>query len=105
MPVSKAEYDVLAERSRQVLEEGWDAAHDDSHGEGNMAVAAACYALVGTGADHYLSRGVAATLWGYTGWAEGWFKPKTIRRNLVRAAALMIAEIERIDRAEARRTA
>ena len=105
MPVSKAEYDVLSERSRQVLEEGWDAAHDDEHTDGGMAIAAACYALIGTSADRYLSRGVASTLWGYTGWATSWFKPKTIRRNLVRAAALLIAEIERIDRAEARRTA
>ena len=31
-------------------------------------------------------------------WSTDWWKPKTPRRDLVRAAALLIAEIERIDR-------
>lgn len=34
-----------------------------------------------------------------TTWAEDWWKPKNPRRDLVRAAALLIAEIERLDRA------
>lgn len=33
-------------------------------------------------------------------WDREWWKPKDRRRNLVRAAALLIAEIERLDRAE-----
>jgi hypothetical protein len=35
------------------------------------------------------------------GWA-GWWKPKLRRENLVRAGALIIAEIERLDRASRR---
>jgi hypothetical protein len=38
-------------------------------------------------------------------WAEHWFKPKDPRRDLVRAAALCIAEIERLDRADAKKQA
>jgi len=32
-------------------------------------------------------------------WAEKWWKPKNERRDLVKAAALILAEIERLDRA------
>lgn len=31
-------------------------------------------------------------------WSRAWWKPKNPRRDLVRAAALLIAEIERLDR-------
>ncbi len=43
-PVSDAANDVLAERQRQVLQEGWTPEHDDTHSSGEMAGAAACYA-------------------------------------------------------------
>ncbi len=43
--LTQAERDVLAERRRQVQVEGWTPAHDDEHGNGEMAVAASCYAL------------------------------------------------------------
>lgn len=35
---------IAAERKRQVDAEGWDATHDDEHGKGEMALAAAVYA-------------------------------------------------------------
>jgi hypothetical protein len=35
---------IAAERARQVSEEGYDAAHDDEHNGGEIAMAAACYA-------------------------------------------------------------
>ena len=38
-------------------------------------------------------------------WAASWWKPKNRRRDLVRAAALIVAEIERIDRATVARMA
>ncbi|NPW56957.1 hypothetical protein HPR97_34090, partial [Pseudomonas aeruginosa] len=31
-------------------------------------------------------------------WDEEWWKPKSARENLVRAGALVLAEIERLDR-------
>lgn len=85
--------DVAAERQRQVEVEGWTASHDDTHQNGELTLAAACYACC----DQFPA--YALNMWPYD--AE-WWKPKTNRRNLVMAAALLVAEIERIDRATAR---
>lgn len=61
----------------------------------------ACYALEATQDNHYQSPGgpdrVPVT-WPI-GWAWKWWKPKDRRQNLVRAGALIAAEIERLDRA------
>ena len=38
-------------------------------------------------------------------WHRQWWKPKNARRDLVRAAALIVAEIERLDRATVARMA
>lgn len=79
-------WDIRAERQRQVDEEGWTAEHDDSHGNEELARGAACYALGN------------AALWP---WSISWWKPTDRRRDLVKAGALIVAEIERIDRAAA----
>lgn len=93
---SQAATDVLAERSRQVEAEGWTPEHDDKHRHGEMAVAAACYALnAADDRDGPEVRFVGAELWP---WADEWWKPKDRRYDLVRAAALLLAEIERLDR-------
>lgn len=103
-PSSRAWADVAEERGRQVAGEGFDAAHDDKHTDGELAKAAACYAVGNTGMAY--KRGVpsAARLEARIGqlwpWALEWWKPKDRRRDLVRAGALILAEIERIDRAE-----
>lgn len=91
---SQAQGDVLRERERQQDVEGWTPEHDDTHDRGEMAAAAAAYALHSTG--RYGSR---ALTWP---WTSDWWKPSTPRRDLVKAAALIIAEIERLDRAAAR---
>jgi hypothetical protein len=78
-----AAVDVMAERRRQVTGEGWTAACDDEHAQGQMALAAACYA---TGHP---------AMWP---WSAEWWKPSNTRRNLVKAGALILAEIERLDR-------
>jgi hypothetical protein len=88
--VSQAALDVLAERRRQIEAEGWTPEHDDRHDNGEMARAAACYATAST--DGYSD----VVKWP---WSGEWWKPKDRRRNLVRAAALLLAEIERVDRA------
>lgn len=93
---SQALHDVAAERRRQIEVEGWTLEHDDEHSDGGMAVAAACYAT----ANHQHIGGLKArSMWGWTGWADRGFKPTTDRRNLIKAAALLLAEIERLDRA------
>ena len=89
--MSAAARDVLAERRRQVESEGWTAGHDDTHSEGQLAEAAACYAL-------NAARNRQANFMGWWPWSRDWWKPKGQRRDLVRAAALLVAEIERLDR-------
>lgn len=96
--LTKAASDVLAERARQISAEGWTPEHDDAHGAGEMARAAATYAQAAaeqaSGWDGPFVR--CPTSWP---WSPEWWKPKDCRRNLVRAAALLLAEIERLDRA------
>lgn len=88
--------DVIAERERQKQAEGWTSEHDDrGHPNGELALAAACYVLHG-------AEEAAPPAWP---WSWTWWKPKNRRRNLVRAAALLIAEIERLDRAALTRPA
>ena len=94
--VSQAAIDILAERRRQVEVEGWTPEHDDEHAHGELAEAAAGYAEKASGRNgnpQYAPRN-----WP---WDLHWWKPAAPRRMLVKAAALIIAEIERIDRKEA----
>lgn len=91
--MSKAIDDVLAERTRQVEIEGWTAEHDDKHEFEELAFAASCYSTA-EGGD------IPPAVWP---WSLKWWKPRSRRSNLVRAAALIIAEIERLDRKHATR--
>ena len=87
--------DVLAERARQFAVEGWNTTHDDDHDADELALAAACYAESATG-RHKAS---APAKWP---WSLEWWKPTHTRRDLVKAGALILAEIERRDRVAAR---
>lgn len=88
--MSKATADVLAERQRQMTVEGWTPEHDDEHSAGELAEAAACYAIF---ADQ---QGFSTPA--HWPWNSYWWKQSGRRRDLVKAAALIIAEIERLDR-------
>ena len=92
--LTPAAADVVEERRRQVEAEGWTPDHDDEHAPGEMSQAAACYAKYGDWAAY---RNTAPNDWP---WHESWWKPSDSRRNLVKAAALILAEIERLDRIE-----
>lgn len=100
---SKVEYEallsVIGERRRQVEQEGWTAEHDDEHTEGELSAAAACYALHASEQidmeGHEIDEDILPEHWP---WDAKWWKPSDPRRNLVKAAALLIAEIERLDR-------
>lgn len=87
--------DIAAERKRQIEAEGWTPEHDDTHRGGEMAQAAAAYAYFWTDAEN--GQPSADALWP-TDWDIAWFKTTTARRNLVKAGALILAEIERLDR-------
>jgi hypothetical protein len=103
--MSAAIDDVLAERRRQIETEGWTPEHDDQHTEGELAKAAACYAWAGGVVSTFREIGewwdarVLRRLWP---WDRRWWKPSTPRRDLVKAGALIIAEIERLDRLSGR---
>lgn len=88
--------DVFHERLRQVTGEGWSEGHDDDHGDGSLARAAGCYSLIAAG----WAVSAVRELWP-VGWSHQWLKTKGgARRMLVKAGALIIAEIERLDRKE-----
>lgn len=98
--------DVLAERQRQISVEGWTQWDDDNEqGSGHLSSAAACYALNAStwlrhpGASRTNYAALSPINWTNWPWAEQWWKPKAPRRDLVKAGALILAEIERIDRA------
>ena len=82
-------WEVRAECDRVVTDEGYDQSHDDEHMGGELARAAAAYALVSP-----LGTEDAALLWP---WEDG-FKPMDRRRNLIRAMQLLVAETLRVDR-------
>lgn len=93
--------DVIAERRRQIEVEGWTPEHDDVHDDGELALAAVCYALP----DWQRHRIEILTALGHVPlwqklwpWNREWWKPKSIRSDLVKAGALILAEIERLDR-------
>lgn len=92
---SKSMKDIAAERVRQINEEGWTAAHDDEHTDGSLAEAAACYAhpLLQASKPPHLPIG-----WPLS-WDPEWWKPSDDRRrDLIKAGALIVAEVDRIDR-------
>lgn len=91
---TQAARDVLSERTRQIDAEGWSRAHDDAHSRGELALAAACYALSAVGV-----RGDDPASLRFWPFDDSWWRPGTPRRDLVKAAALILAEIERLDRA------
>ena len=83
--------DVIAERQRQQSVEGWTPEHDNAYQNSELADAAACYAI------HAHNQGFSVPA--HWPWSPDWWKQSGARRDLVKAGALIIAEIERIDRA------
>ncbi|WP_319798280.1 hypothetical protein [Nitrobacter sp.] len=88
---TKAIDDVIAERKRQIEVEGWEPGNDAEYFSGELAAAAACYALNA----YAYGANTAPPDWP---WDVKWWKPKDKRRDLVRAAALLLADIERLDK-------
>jgi len=94
---------IAAERARQISVKGWTPSHDDNHKLGEMAGAAAIYALAACGFDNpHVIDGKRPNVthkvrvWP---WADAWWKPSDDPiRNLEKAGALIVAEIERLQR-------
>jgi hypothetical protein len=118
--MSKAIELIVAERHRQITEEGWSPQHDDTRDRGELSQAAAVYA----DASGAIVRGASASdlhiltdtddygpiyVGSYVGFdgSPSWpWDDRQLKlsddpiRNLVKAGALIVAEIERLQRAD-----
>lgn len=88
---------VLSERLRQVAQEDYSPSHDDEHDTGEMALAAAMYATPPI--DRQLGIDVDQVPWQWP-WDHKHWKPGERKRELAKAGALILAELERIMRKE-----
>lgn len=101
---------VQEERARQILKEGFGAEHDDEHEDGELARASACYALAGFWRGQYKAI-ITDNLQPQIGkmlmagmriwpWDKAWWKPTPDdrQRELIKAAALLYAEWDRLER-------
>lgn len=88
---------IAIERYRQIATEGWTPEHDDDYKDAELAKAAAAYidaGLVAQGGD------VSTFFPRDWPWERQWWKPSGDPiRNLVKAGALIAAEIDRLHRA------
>lgn len=89
---TQAARSVIAERARQIATEGYTPEQDDGYNPGVLALHGGLYACH---AFDNLTKKRAPEGWQ---WDEKWWKSKDPRSNLVKAGALILAEIERIDR-------
>lgn len=97
--LSRAAADVVGERMRQKDDEGYDAAHDAQHDRGELAAAAASYAMAACGQVRFrrddMSDIAPPSQWPWA--ASDWKLAGGPRRTLVKAGGLLLAEIERLD--------
>jgi hypothetical protein len=90
---------IAAERKRQVEKEGFDAGHDEQHGDDALAWAAACYAAPGRIWVAVTGSGRISFQDPWPDWDPEWDKRKKHPRlrQLVIAGAFIAAEIDRIE--------
>ena len=96
-PLNGAEL-IAAERAAQESREGYNPAHDDEHDDRSLLLAGITYAVLEANGDV----GAAEQWWP---WPLREFNPKDPMRNLVRAGALIAAEIDRLQRAAVKQPA
>lgn len=84
---------IAAERARQISVEGWTLAHDVEHTGDDLSRAAACYALPYDLREPHGKTAQPPHLWPWR--IEDW-KPTDRIRDLVKAGALLAAEIDRL---------
>lgn len=90
------------ERQRQIEVEGWTAEHDSQFADGQLADAASLYAMT-DGARIFID-----DQWGNDNWLHLWpfdlemlkFTSNDRIRQLVKAGALIVAEIDRLQKNE-----
>lgn len=94
--------EIETERQRQIYEEGYTPNHDFAeHCDNELIIAAAGYCQVAINIDLFIDengepRGMYPIFWPMS--PNPWpLKPQSKRRSLIKAAALIVAEIERMD--------
>lgn len=106
--MNKAFSDIKKERLRQI-KKGFSQKHDDEcENTSNLIKAASCYAV---GEKLQVMRGFRTgaffdsepNIVNFWPWENSSWKPKNTRKNLVKAAALIVAAIEQIDRKGAKK--
>jgi hypothetical protein len=91
---------IVAERARQVTDEGFRSDHDEAWTDGELVRAAYCYAAAAI--DPRLATPEMPPPGWPHGWDEAWWKPAdSSTRNMEKAGALIAAEIDRRKAAEA----
>ena len=86
---------IVEERLRQVLDEHWTPGHDDGHTRGELIDAGLSYIYAAINVGHPAMH-TQPKEWP---WDGDWWKPDTNPvRNLVKAGALIAAEIDRLQR-------
>jgi hypothetical protein len=91
---------IAAERQRQIDVEGWTPEHDTEHDDHDLVFAAACY-VTPDYARFLTNSGIPADWpWEPSAWKP---TPDDRVRELVKAGALIAAEIDRLQAQEARR--
>jgi hypothetical protein len=87
---------IAAERQRQIDRERWTPEHDDLHDDGELLRAALCYATP-SGLRDPIGKGRLPRSWPWE--ADAWKPTPDDRvRELVKAGALIAAEIDRLQR-------
>ncbi len=92
---------IASERRRQVMVEGWTPEHDDEHKHGELSMAARAYCGYASTQIRIPHNHEDRQLLPYGGWpwdAEWWKPSPDPLRNLVKAGALIAAEIDRLQR-------
>ena len=94
---------ITEERQRQIEVEGWTPEHDAEHTDNSIAKAAACYAMPNDERKKYQSFTFSEPkrwypIWWPESWNVDWWKPTPENRvkELVKAGALIAAEIDRL---------
>ena len=95
---------IVAERERQITAEGWSPEHDEQHAKGELARAGVAYARRHAGvappdeglgtALGYLGQGSNDRLPADWPWDAEWWKPRALQPDLIRAGALLAAELD-----------
>ena len=90
---------IAAERQRQIDVEGWTPEHDEEHTIAQLSLAGLSYVSLAASQVRLNDMCVSHGFPMYWPWDRAWWKPSPDPiRNLVKAGALIAAEIDRLQR-------